>query len=109
MYNSYRNDARQVSEEIVSLLLLCQQLQSEKDGVLRPAPGLFAQRDAFGDRINTACFNALRLQQSLPLMEQLTSLGKQMERQGKLSLQAGEDYATAVIAWFVSKCNQEIL
>lgn len=50
------------AEEIIELLTLCQQLQSEKDGRERPAPGTYSRdEDEFADRIRSACGHALQL------------------------------------------------
>ena len=54
------------ASEIVELLTLCQELQSEKDGRERPAPGAYSRdEDAFAERIRSACGHALLLRRLL--------------------------------------------
>ncbi|HED4305242.1 TPA: hypothetical protein R4300_005445, partial [Enterobacter hormaechei subsp. steigerwaltii] len=61
--------ANEAANDIISLLKLCQQLQSEKDGRERPAPGTYSRdEDAFADRIRTACGHAQQLRRLLPVM-----------------------------------------
>lgn len=86
--------AAQAANEIVALLTLCQQLQSEKDGRERPSPGAYSRdEDEFADRIRVACGHALQLLQLLPMMTTLSAIGTEMERRGEISLLPGEDYA----------------
>lgn len=86
--------AVKVANEMVALLTLCQQLQSEKDGIERPAPGTYSRdEDEFADRIRVACGHALQLRQLLPMMTTLGAIGTEMERRGEISLLPGEDYA----------------
>ena len=86
--------ANEAANDIFSLLKLCQQLQSEKDGRERPAPGTYSRdEDAFADRIRTACGHAQQLRRLLPVMTTLSAIGAGMERRGEISLLPGEDYA----------------
>ena len=82
------------AEEIIELLTLCQQLQSEKDGRERPAPGAYSRdEDEFSDRIRSACRHALQLRRLLPVMTTLSAIGTEMERRGEIIVLPGEDYA----------------
>lgn len=91
--------AAREAEEIIELLTLCQQLQSEKDGRERPAPGTYSRdEDEFADRIRSACGHALQLRRLLPVMTTLSAVGAQMERRGEISVLPGEDYAQKALA-----------
>ncbi|MGM8714948.1 hypothetical protein [Enterobacter hormaechei] len=86
------------AEEIIELLTLCQQLQSEKDGRERPAPGTYSRdEDEFADRIRSACGHALQLRR-LPMMTTLSAIGAGMERRGEISVLPGEDHAQKALA-----------
>ncbi|WP_259407466.1 hypothetical protein, partial [Klebsiella pneumoniae] len=68
------------ASEIVELLTLCQELQSEKDGRERPAPGAYSRdEDAFAERIRSACGHALLLRRLLPVTTTLSAIGAEME------------------------------
>lgn len=91
--------AAREAEEIIELLTLCQQLQSEKDGRERPAPGTYSRdEDEFADRIRSACGHALQLRRLLPVMTTLSAVGAGMERRGEISVLPGEDYAQKALA-----------
>ncbi|AZS59306.1 MULTISPECIES: hypothetical protein [Pectobacterium] len=86
--------AARAAGEIIELLTLCQQLQSEKDGRERPDPGTYSRdEDAFADRIRSACGHALQLRRLLPMATTLSAIGAEMERRGEISVLPGEDYA----------------
>lgn len=86
-------------QEIIELLTLCQQLQSEKDGRERPAPGAYSRgEDEFADRIRSACGHALQLRRLLPMATTLSAIGAEMERRGEISILPGEDYAQEALA-----------
>jgi len=98
---NYLNDphANEAADDIIGLLKLCQQLQSEKDGRERPEPGAYSRdEDAFTDRIRTACGHALQLRRLLPVMTTLSAIGTEMERRGEISVLPGEDYAQKALA-----------
>lgn len=91
--------AARAAEEIIELLTLCQQLQSEKDGRERPAPGTYSRdEDDFADRIRSACGHALQLRRLLPVATTLSAIGAEMERRGEISVLPGEDYAQKALA-----------
>lgn len=91
--------AARAAEEIIELLTLCQQLQSEKDGREWPAPIAYSSdEDDFADRIRSACGHALQLRRLLPEMMTLSAIGAGMERRGEISVLPGEDYAQKALA-----------
>lgn len=91
--------AARAAEEITELLTLCRQLQSEKDGRERPAPGTYSRdEDEFADRIRSACGHALQLRRLLPVTMTLSAIGAGMERRGEISVLPGEDYAKRALA-----------
>lgn len=101
MKQIYLNDphANEAADDIIGLLKLCQQLQSEKDGRERPAPGTYSRdEDAFADRIRAACGYAQQLRRLLPVMTTLSAIGAGMERLGEISLLPGEGYAQKALA-----------
>ncbi|HBC7435703.1 TPA: hypothetical protein KEY70_003955 [Enterobacter bugandensis] len=101
MKPNYLNDpyANEAADDIIGLLKLCQQLQSEKDGRERPAPGAYSRdEDAFADRIRTACGHAQHLRRLLPVMTTLSAIGAGMERRGEICVLPGEDYAQKALA-----------
>ena len=90
--------ARETAIELAELLTLCQTLQSEKDGVERHAPNVFAcDRDTFSERIVEACMYAKMLEYLLPMHSQLAAVGEEMERQSKIRVNAGESYARVAL------------
>ncbi|WP_391488833.1 hypothetical protein [Leclercia tamurae] len=96
MTTIFLNDtlSNEATDEIISLLILCQQLQSEKDGRERPAPGTYSRdEDEFADRIRTACGHALQLRQLIPMKKSLSAIGAEMEHRGEICVLPGEDYA----------------
>nr|WP_205246313.1 hypothetical protein [Enterobacter sp. Acro-832] len=90
----------EAADDIIALLKLCQQLQSEKDGRERPAPGTYSRNeDEFADRIRSACGHALQLRRLLPMTTTLSAISAGMERRrGEISLLPGEDYAQKALA-----------
>lgn len=101
MKPNYLNDphANEAADDIIGLLKLCQQLQSEKDGRERPAPGTYSRdEDAFADRIRSACGHALQLRRLLPVTTTLSAIGAEMERRGEISVLPGEDYAQKALS-----------
>jgi len=96
--------AARAAEEIIELLTLCQQLQSEKDGRERPAPGTYSRdEDEFAERIRSACGHALQLRRLLPVTMTLSAIGAGMERRGEISVLPGEDYAQKALVWLTEK------
>lgn len=88
--------ANEGADDVIALLKLCQQLQSEKDGRVRPEPGAYSRdEDDFADRIRSACGHALQLRRLLPVM---MTLSAGMERRGEISVLPGDDYAQKALA-----------
>ncbi|ASA07025.1 hypothetical protein [Enterobacter hormaechei] len=101
MKTDYLNNphANEGADDVIALLKLCQQLQSEKDGRERPAPGTYSRdEDEFADRIRSACWHALLLRRLLPVMTTMSAIGTEMERRGEISVLPGEDYAQKALA-----------
>ncbi|PNF13566.1 hypothetical protein A6J71_00625 [Enterobacter cancerogenus] len=91
--------ANEGADDVIALLKLCQQLQSEKDGRERPAPWTYSRdEDEFADRIRSACGHALQLRRLLPVALTLSAIGAEMERRGEISVLPGEDYAQKALA-----------
>lgn len=87
-------------ERGVELLTLCQQLQSEKDGVNRPDPFVIDKTktlDQFAKDIGTAITNMTALHKLFPMMVQLGDLSRKLEQEGKISLMVGDDYSMAAL------------
>ncbi|KFX11053.1 hypothetical protein [Pectobacterium atrosepticum] len=98
-----------LSQQGISLLLRCQQLQSEKDGIKRPLPfkvGVQADEelDDFARQIQDVCLYVVQLDNLLAMQRQLVELGRQLEQTGKIAVPAGDSYADAAMAWFAQQC-----
>lgn len=98
-----------LSQQGISLLLRCQQLQSEKDGIKRPQPftaGVQADEelDDFARQIQDVCLYVVQLDNLLAMQRQLVELGRQLEQTGKIAVPAGDSYADAAMAWFAQQC-----
>lgn len=86
-----------IADDVVALLKHCQTLQSEKEGVIRPAPEEYNRDDdPFADRIRQAIGYTRQLQQ-------LKALGVALEQQGKIQVRVGEDYAQQALAYIVAQ------
>lgn len=93
-------DYRNQIERGVELLVLCQQLQSEKDGVSRPAPGEIDKTktlDQFARDIGQAVTNMTALHKLMPMMLRLAELGRKLEADGKVKVDYGDDYSLAAL------------
>ena len=92
-------------EQGIELLKLCQRLQSEKDGVVRPEPGVIdmaATLDQFAMNVTEAISYMTSLHSLLPMKMQLTELGRALERQGKIKPGYGDDYADAALGYLLA-------
>ncbi|EAS2170955.1 hypothetical protein ODS99_003706 [Salmonella enterica] len=93
-----------IADDVVALLKHCQTLQSEKEGVIRPAPEEYNRDDdPFADRIRQAIGYTRQLQHLLPMAQQLKALGVALEQQGKIQVRVGEDYAQQALAYIVAQ------
>lgn len=91
-------------QEMIELLTMCQQMQSDKDGLKRPTPrhpelkGVEVM-DAFAQRILLSCAYAASLDPLLALQSRMADIGRRLEEQGQLQTYAGDNYALAALAW----------
>ncbi|MEB5924753.1 hypothetical protein [Franconibacter daqui] len=93
----------------IELLKLCQQLQTQKDGIRRPEPGTFdptAMMDPFASNIANSCLWLTHIEAMLPVLEQLTQLGKELEKEGKIQPEAGDNYASLAVVWLLAAKQQ---
>lgn len=84
---------------ILTLLIPCQYLLSEKD--IRERSKFWAyshDEDAFADRIRSVCGHALQLRRLLPVTTTLSTIGARMERWGEITLLPDEDDAQKALA-----------
>ncbi|WP_233623247.1 hypothetical protein [Burkholderia seminalis] len=91
-------------ERGLELLALCLALQSEKDGVDRPAPFAIDKSktlDQFAKDINAASANMAALYKLIPQMLRLAELGRKLEAEGKLEIGFGDDYSSAALDFVV--------
>ncbi|EGD4232756.1 hypothetical protein H1Z99_005002 [Salmonella enterica subsp. enterica serovar Meleagridis] len=90
--------------KIILQLATLQQLQTEKDGVKRPAPGTFdpsATLDSFAKQILESCLWLEHMAQLEPDLEKLRMLGIELEAAGKLIVEPGENYCKAALGWLL--------
>lgn len=84
----------------IELLALCQALQSEKDGVDRPAPFAIDKSktlDQFAKDVHSASTNMAALHKLIPLMTGLAELGRKLAEEGKIAVDYGDDYSKAAL------------
>lgn len=68
--------AARAAGETIELLMLCWQLQPDKDGRERPAPGAYScDKYEFADRICSVCRHALQLRRLLSVTTTLSTIG----------------------------------
>lgn len=97
-------------ERGIELLTLCQQLQSEKDGVDRPAPGVIDKTktpDSFAQDIMESISYLSALYRLIPLSQELEDLGRMWEREGKINVKFGDSYAEAALAYLRTQYHQK--
>ena len=100
---SVNNSHIVIANDIVAILKLCQDIQSEKEGVKRAAPDVYTRDDdPFADRIQRATGYVRQLQNLLPMMQALSTLGTELERQGKIQVEVGEDYTQRALEYFMT-------
>lgn len=90
----------------IELLTLCQQLQSEKDGVDRPAPLQIDKSktlDRFAQDIGQAINNMAALRMLMPMMERLADLGRKLEKSGRITVDYGDSYSEKALEFFVAE------
>lgn len=99
-------DVKQEIEKGVELLWLCQQLQSEKDGIDRPTDFQIDKSktlDQFAQDVGCSVTNMKALYKLFPMEERLASIGRALEKQGMIQVGYGESYAESALAYFESK------
>jgi hypothetical protein len=90
----------------IQLLALCQTLQSEKDGIDRPAPFTIDKSktlDQFAKDIIAASTNMAALHKLIPQMLRLAELGRKLEAEGNLTLDSGDDYSIAALDFVMAQ------
>lgn len=95
-------------ERGIELLTLCQTLQTEKDGVNRPAPFEIDKNkdlDQFSLDILAAIRNLSTVRTAIPQRDRLIELAKKLDREGKISLEIGDDLADATINYLCTKAG----
>lgn len=89
---------QQAIERGTELLTLCQRLQSEGNGVDRPAPGVFDKTktlDTFAMDIDATIRHLHALSTLYPMMIALSRLGRKLEAEGKITRGRDEGYSPA--------------
>jgi hypothetical protein len=84
----------------IELVALCQNLQSEKDGVDRPALWEIDKTktlDAFASDISRAARNLLELQKYRPIIAALNDVGLSLYNEGKVEMQLGDNFYEAAM------------
>lgn len=90
----------------VELLELCNELQSEKDGVNRPK--LFEidkskTLDEFAMDVSRAATNMNSLHLLIPMMNDLAELGRKLESEGKIEVCAGDSFSRVALNHMLSE------
>lgn len=83
-------------ERGINLLKLCQTLQCEKDGIDRVVFGSFDRskvKDSFSMEIEQSIVYMASLYKLIPMMNQLSDIGRALDRSNKLSVLPGDDYS----------------
>ena len=99
---SYQKDIERIKE----LLTLCQQLQSERDGVNRPDPGSVDKTktlDKFAIDINESITYVSYLYKLLPMSSELTRLGRLLKKGGKITLECGDSFSSAALDYILAQ------
>lgn len=97
-------------ERAIELLKLCQQLQTDKDGVNRPEPGVVDKTknlDQFAQDIMQSIAYVATLNKLLPMSADLARLGRRLEQEEKISLNVGDDYSRAALNYLLSQYGLE--
>ncbi|ABO42115.1 hypothetical protein G5603_22715 [Escherichia coli] len=97
---------KQDIEKGIELLKLCSKLQSEKDGVDRPEPLVIDKSkvlDQFARDVSTSITYMSSLFKLIPMMENLTELGRKLEKEGKIEVSLGQDYSIAALNFVMSE------
>ncbi|MDO8728646.1 MAG: hypothetical protein Q7K26_01995 [bacterium] len=90
-------------ERGIELLTLCQNLQSDKDGVERSEPFKVGAHDAFSKDIEQACTNLAALNKLIPMMLKLAEIGRKLESAKKIEVDYGGDYSEAALKYLAAE------
>ena len=93
-------------ERAEELIWLCQELQSEKDGIVRPGFMDFDKSktlDQFAQDINRSATYISSLRKLIPMMNSMAALGRKLESEGIVDIDAGEEYSLAALTYFMDK------
>jgi hypothetical protein len=63
--------------------------------------------DRFALDVQAAIVNMGSLYKLFPQLEALTTIGRKLESEGKLSVSCGDSYADAALSYFKSSCGLE--
>ncbi len=88
------------------LLWLCQDLQSEKDGVDRPKHHSIDKSktlDQFAKDIGRSATNMVSLLKLIPMLEKLIQLGRKLESEGVISVDIMDDYSEAALKYLLEQ------
>jgi len=87
------------------LLWLCQDLQSEKDGIDRPKHQAIDKSktlDLFAQDISRSAVNMASLIKFFPMADKLRKLGRKLEADGLIKVDYGDDYAEAALDYLMA-------
>lgn len=104
MAESYIKDI----DTLMELLVLCDDLQTEKDGVNRPRFGDHSidrskVLDQFARDISKSSTYVMSLYKLIPMMNDLAALGRKLEAKGKIQVEGGDDYSRAALDFFLQQ------
>jgi hypothetical protein len=88
------------------LLWLCQDLQSEKDGIDRPkhlAIDKSKSLDQFAQDISRSVVNMASLIKLLPMAGKLATLGRKLEADKLIAVNYGEDYTEVALDYLMAE------
>lgn len=103
------NISEQLRQELLrgeELLWLCQDLQSEKDGIARPRNVPIDKAkplDDFAKDIRQSVFNMTSLLQLIPMREKLTALGRKLEAEGSIPSALDTSYSEAALQFILEQ------
>lgn len=98
----FENDIERAEE----LIWHCQELQSKEDGVVRPGFMDFDKSktlDQFAKDINKSATYISTLRKLIPMMNDLSKLGRKLESEGAIKLDAGDDYSRTALDYILSQ------
>jgi hypothetical protein len=101
-------DYKKQIERGIELLSLCNDLQTQKDGVDRPKIGEFDKSkvlDEFAMDISQASTNMTSLHMLFPLMNDLALLGRKLVDDGKLNVTIGDSLSRSALDYILEQNN----